>query len=223
MQVCTSLQTDNHASTPPLCFLQAGCPSCRPTNSVKALKALYSNINVNISAAVQQQQSQHHKNPCMGKVLCCWHGLLYGHCTREMQHNFAFSDIIAVCSQHPFQLCSVRASTDTVLILFIWRLRYLACTIYIYVPLMVSRSCTDVATLGTTSQHRLTKKTVMWIIVTVSFHFRWLIICCIKWCCELVQQEHFKIHILGCMSVLAWLHYWCDSIVFIRPISQYTK
>ena len=37
MQVCTSLQTDNHASTPPLRFLQAGCPSCRPTNSVKAL------------------------------------------------------------------------------------------------------------------------------------------------------------------------------------------
>ena len=29
LQVCTSLQTDNHAST----------PSCRPTNSVKALKA----------------------------------------------------------------------------------------------------------------------------------------------------------------------------------------
>jgi len=32
-------QTDSHASTPPLSFLQAGCPSCRPTNSVKALKA----------------------------------------------------------------------------------------------------------------------------------------------------------------------------------------
>jgi len=40
MQVCTSLQTDNRASTPPLSFLQAGCPSCRPTNSVKALKAI---------------------------------------------------------------------------------------------------------------------------------------------------------------------------------------
>jgi len=59
MQVCTSLQTDNHASNParlrtfeaalykfahyitlPLSFLQAGCPSCRPTNSVKALKGL---------------------------------------------------------------------------------------------------------------------------------------------------------------------------------------
>jgi len=39
MQVCISLQTDNHARTPPLSFLQAGCPSCRPTNSIKALKA----------------------------------------------------------------------------------------------------------------------------------------------------------------------------------------
>jgi len=38
MQVCTSLQTDNYSSNPPLSFLQAGCPSCRPTNSVKALK-----------------------------------------------------------------------------------------------------------------------------------------------------------------------------------------
>ena len=39
MQVCISLQTDNHASTPPLKFCTGGCPSCRPTNSVKALKA----------------------------------------------------------------------------------------------------------------------------------------------------------------------------------------
>ena len=39
MQVCTSLQTDNHASTRPLSFLQARCPSCRRTNSVKTLKA----------------------------------------------------------------------------------------------------------------------------------------------------------------------------------------
>ena len=49
MQVCTSLQTDNHASTPPLSFLQAGCPSCCPTNSVKALKAnkvVYTRLDV---------------------------------------------------------------------------------------------------------------------------------------------------------------------------------
>jgi len=39
MQVCTSLQTDNHASAPLLSFLQAECPSCHPTNSAKALKA----------------------------------------------------------------------------------------------------------------------------------------------------------------------------------------
>jgi len=41
MQICTLIQTDNHASTSPLSFLQAGCPSCRPTNSVKALKATW--------------------------------------------------------------------------------------------------------------------------------------------------------------------------------------
>jgi len=40
MQVCTSLQTDNHASTTLLIFLQTGCPSCHPTNSIKALKIL---------------------------------------------------------------------------------------------------------------------------------------------------------------------------------------
>jgi len=38
MQVCTSLQTNNHASSPPLSFLLAGCPSYCPTNSVKVLK-----------------------------------------------------------------------------------------------------------------------------------------------------------------------------------------
>jgi len=39
MQVCTSLQIDNHASTPPFSFLQAGCHSCHPINSINALKA----------------------------------------------------------------------------------------------------------------------------------------------------------------------------------------
>jgi len=39
MQVCNLLQTDNHASTSPLSFLQAWCPSRHLTNSVKALKA----------------------------------------------------------------------------------------------------------------------------------------------------------------------------------------
>jgi len=38
--ICTSLQTDNHAITLSLNFLQAGCSSRRPTNNVKALKAI---------------------------------------------------------------------------------------------------------------------------------------------------------------------------------------
>jgi len=46
VQVCTSLQTDNHTSTSPLSFLQTGCPSCRPTISVKALKAVENNEHV---------------------------------------------------------------------------------------------------------------------------------------------------------------------------------
>jgi len=50
MQVCTLLQTDNHESTSPLNFLQAGCPSCRPTNSVKALTA-------NFRKATQKNES----------------------------------------------------------------------------------------------------------------------------------------------------------------------
>jgi len=54
MQVCTSLQTDNHASTPPLSFLQAVCPSCCPSNSVKALKEC---INV---TAMQYKEIQQH-------------------------------------------------------------------------------------------------------------------------------------------------------------------
>ena len=48
MQICTLLQRDNHASTVPLVFLQAGCPSCCPTNNVKALKANFCLLRVNI-------------------------------------------------------------------------------------------------------------------------------------------------------------------------------
>ena len=54
----TSIQTDNHVSTPPLSFLQAGCPSCRPTNSVKALKAKWQVewvINKNLSKMSAKQ------------------------------------------------------------------------------------------------------------------------------------------------------------------------
>jgi len=39
MQVCTSLETDNHTSTPPLKFFTGQMPFLPPTNSVEALKA----------------------------------------------------------------------------------------------------------------------------------------------------------------------------------------
>ena len=54
MQVCISLQTDNHSSTTPLkVFLQAGCASCRPANSVKALNAPYSVSNLTEKLCIQ--------------------------------------------------------------------------------------------------------------------------------------------------------------------------
>jgi len=45
--ICTLLQRDNHASTSPLSFT-GRCPSCRPTNSVKKLKANSEHINDDI-------------------------------------------------------------------------------------------------------------------------------------------------------------------------------
>ena len=57
--ICTSLQTDNHASTSSLKFLQASCSSWRPTNSDKALHAtgrwLWTLLNKN--AAIYWQPS----------------------------------------------------------------------------------------------------------------------------------------------------------------------
>jgi len=35
---CAKLQSNHHHQQTNTQFLQAGCPSCRPTNSVKALK-----------------------------------------------------------------------------------------------------------------------------------------------------------------------------------------
>jgi len=51
-------QTDNHARIPPLSFLLARCPSCRPTNSVKTLKA-------HMHEGRNDQNVQNDKNYCM--------------------------------------------------------------------------------------------------------------------------------------------------------------
>jgi len=62
MQVSTSLQTDNHASNPPLSLLQAGCPSCRPTNSVKALKATTATELGEVEKSLSSDQWCNHQN-----------------------------------------------------------------------------------------------------------------------------------------------------------------
>jgi len=61
MQICTSLQADNHASTPPLSFLQARCPPCCPTNSIEALKENRHCIHIR---KVLLNHHYHHFNGC---------------------------------------------------------------------------------------------------------------------------------------------------------------
>jgi len=72
MQVCTSLQTDNHTSTQPLSFLQAGCPSCRPTNSVKALEALKGKMHatylISMVSEVDRMRGFHSANLVPGEI-----------------------------------------------------------------------------------------------------------------------------------------------------------
>jgi len=83
MQVCISLQTDNHASTPPLKFLQTGCPSCCPTNSIKALKAIlwFIQIQQNVySCRTARKFKQNHQEfklhlsfiVCTCTMPCCY-------------------------------------------------------------------------------------------------------------------------------------------------------
>jgi len=70
MQVCTSLQTENHANTPVLSFLQAGCPSCHPTNSIKALKEMP-------FSSVQTKPSSLRTNCSRLMLDCKWFGSLF--------------------------------------------------------------------------------------------------------------------------------------------------
>jgi len=70
MQVFTSLQTDNHASTPLFSFLQAECPSCHPINSIKALKANVIDCNEENSRLMDQpQQKSVSQTCCVGSII----------------------------------------------------------------------------------------------------------------------------------------------------------
>ena len=60
LQVCTLLQTDNHASNPSLSFLQARCPTCRPTNNIRYDTRCY--FNVRSKADMSQLNLPHGTN-----------------------------------------------------------------------------------------------------------------------------------------------------------------
>jgi len=97
MQVCTSLQTDNHASTTLLRFLQAGC---RPTNSIKALKATMDNThknkrhksNTNSVVPVEKKPTKQTQLEVDGKPMhlpehSYMHIHMYAHMHRQPQNN----------------------------------------------------------------------------------------------------------------------------------------
>jgi len=62
MQVCTSLQTDNHTNTPPLCFFTGQMPFLPPnqqrqstegTSTHTQTKAVFDMLNLNLGAKSQ--------------------------------------------------------------------------------------------------------------------------------------------------------------------------
>jgi len=74
--VCTLIQADNHASTLSLNFLQAGCSTWCPTNSVKALKAKYiwQNISIKMKTLCDLNGNQHVTAVLTGwvRIVLCW-------------------------------------------------------------------------------------------------------------------------------------------------------
>jgi len=54
---CQSIWTNQCPPPPSPIFLQAGCPSCRPTNSIKALKAV-SKLNVIVACYLWNEQDR---------------------------------------------------------------------------------------------------------------------------------------------------------------------
>jgi len=52
---CAKLQSNHHHQQTNIRFLQAGCPSCRPTNSVKALKGSIIKTKLNRKVSYRKQ------------------------------------------------------------------------------------------------------------------------------------------------------------------------
>jgi len=83
MQVYTLLQTDNHTSPPTNLFLQAGCPSCHPTNSVKALKAKWPGTG-DVNKGYTQSNSTEVSTELTAKQIL---KLIHQGITLDLEHN----------------------------------------------------------------------------------------------------------------------------------------
>ena len=84
MQVCILLQTDNHASTPPLSFfLQAGCPSWHPTMSMH-WRHIVSGKQQLIPTLTLQNSNQ----------LFFWHSLHIPQISQKSTHDFLSYPVI---------------------------------------------------------------------------------------------------------------------------------
>jgi len=56
-------------STPPLNFLQAGCPSCHPTNNGGRQTDIYMNVNVNVKFKVTLHEQVRYRGSLQKKLI----------------------------------------------------------------------------------------------------------------------------------------------------------
>ena len=71
MQVCTSLQTDNHASTPPLSFFTGRMPFLPPNQQCQSTGGIFTVCKYCSNNAFKQQEHPACKNWMM-KCWCCY-------------------------------------------------------------------------------------------------------------------------------------------------------
>ena len=80
--ICKSAPRSTQITTPTphhSVFLQAGCPSCRPTNSVKALKVWAILLGDKSWSALTLLVGRQEGHPaCKKRVVRCWRGCLSG-------------------------------------------------------------------------------------------------------------------------------------------------
>jgi len=111
----TFTPANNHASTPPLSFLQAGSPSCHPTNSVKALKAYLSIINyikrvrewprVQVRTWEQYRRHQYDLPACCHEASYTMFSVFNITSNTLDQLTPSFNNISLLCSTHVFPFC----------------------------------------------------------------------------------------------------------------------